>query len=93
MARAAHLIHWFLLGCVATSSVNWFAAQLPQHIGAIVASNLIVLLIWGLCWLVDDGLIKMVRLDPIIYYTILISWGIAHLIGLGIYLWIYHPNS
>lgn len=93
MTRAAHLAQWFLLGCVASSFLSWLAMQLPQALGGLIVINLLFLLFWGGCWILDDGIIQLIRIEPITYYTALIGWGLAHLAGLGIFLWIYLPVS
>lgn len=93
MARATHLLHWMLTGCVASCFLSWLAAQLPQHLTAIISINVLILFFWGLSWVLDDGIIKLTRIDPLTYYTSIILWGASHFVGLGIYLWIYHANS
>lgn len=88
MAKAAHYLGLFLLGCVATSLIGTVATIHPIffRLAAFIAG--LALALWILAWLLDDWLIKSFTIEPMYYYGALVAIAIAILLGGGLALWI-----
>lgn len=84
IARLIHLGSWFLLGSVAFTCIGWIATIDPVCFTLISALLAFVLIAYGLCWLLDDAIYRVIRVDELDYKAGLIAFGAAGLIGIAI---------
>ena len=87
MIKAAHLISLFLAGCVATSLLGTVATMHPAFLRFSILLSVVVAVIWLLAWLLDDWVISFLQLERFTYYSVLISFAVAALVGGGVALW------
>ncbi|BAY10288.1 hypothetical protein [Calothrix sp. NIES-2098] len=87
MAKAVHLGAWFLLGCIASSSVAWLGALHPALtrvmwvIYIMCAAALVVVL------LTDDAVRPFLKLSEHDYYALLIAIAVSIVLG-GMLSWL-----
>lgn len=87
MAKAVHLGAWFLLGCIASSSVAWLGALHPALfrvmwvIYIMCAATLVVAL------LTDDAVRPFLKLSEPDYYALLIAIAFSIVLG-GMLSWL-----
>lgn len=87
MAKVIHLSSWFLLGCIASSTVAWLGAVHPALQRCAIAIYIFMLAVWVLSWLADDAISPYLKLSQSDYYGVLIALGIALVIG-GLLQWL-----
>lgn len=91
MAKAMHLIGWFLLGCIAHSFAIWMSGLHPI-LGNLVLTFYMVLIIgWAAAWIVDDAIINATGLDQMIFYGALIGFAITGILGAAL-TWMLQSN-
>jgi hypothetical protein len=84
MARGLYLLSWFLTGCIAFSCIGWLGT-IDESLRILMSALLALLLItYGLCWLLDDAVYQTLRLDELDYKAGLIGFGAAAALGLTI---------
>ena len=87
MAKAVHLGAWFLLGCIASSSVAWLGALHP----ALFRVMWVIYIISGaalvLALLTDDAVRQFLKLPEHDYYALLIAIAASIILG-GMLSWL-----
>lgn len=87
MAKAIHLGAWFLLGCIASSSVAWLGALHP----ALFRVMWVIYIMSGvglvLALLTDDAIRPFLKLSSPDYYARLIAIAISIILG-GVVSWL-----
>lgn len=86
MMRAMHLLTLFMSGCIASSFLGWVAMQHPIALKIISAVLCTALILWGLCWILDDSLTSWLKISPQDLQAVLIGSLAMLLIGLGVVL-------
>lgn len=84
MARILHLIGLFLVGCIASSLISWLATLHPLAYKSATFVYVLAVLTWGICWILDDAVVKLLRTDLITYRAFLLGLAATILIGLGV---------
>jgi len=84
IARLIHLGSWFLLGSVAFTCIGWIATIDSVCFTLVCAVLAFVLIAYGLCWLLDDAIYRVIRVDELDYKAGLIAFGAAALIGVSV---------
>jgi hypothetical protein len=84
--RAAYLANYFIAGCAASSLLGWVASLHPIAFRAVLCLLAAIAICWGLSWLLDFSLSKLLKISVADFQALLIS-GLAMLfIGLGVFL-------
>lgn len=81
MAKALYLCGLFLMGCIASSLVAWFGSLHPGNKRVAIALYTLVLIAWGLCWLLDDALAPWFKVPHLNYYGFLVGFGVSVVLG------------
>jgi hypothetical protein len=84
--RAIHLANYFIAGCIAFSLLGWVASLHPIAFRAIVCLLAAITIAWGLGWLLDFSLSKLLKISVADLQALLISGLGMVLIGLGVFL-------
>ena len=84
--RAIHLANYFVAGCIASSFLGWVASLHPMTFRAVLCLLAAIVIAWGLSWLLDFSLSKLLKISVADLQALLIG-GFAMLsIGLGVFL-------
>ncbi|NJR72966.1 MAG: hypothetical protein HC773_03225 [Scytonema sp. CRU_2_7] len=81
MAKALYLAGLFLVGCIASSLLAWFGTLHPGNLRIAIALYALMIVIWGLCWLLDDAIAPYFKVPHLNYYAFLIGFGVAVVLG------------
>ena len=84
--RAAYLANYFIAGCAASSLLGWIASTHPMAHKAILFLLAGTSIIWGLCWLLDYSLSKVLKIEVPSLQAILMASAAMLLIGMGVFL-------
>jgi hypothetical protein len=84
--RAIHLANYFVAGCIAFSLLGWVASLHPMVFQAVLCLLAAIACAWGLSWLLDFSLSKLLKISVADLQAILISGLAMLLIGLGVFL-------
>jgi hypothetical protein len=84
--RAIHLANYFVAGCIAFSLLGWVASLHPIAFRAVLCFLVAIACAWGLSWLMDFSLSKLLKISVADLQAILISGLAMLLIGLGVFL-------
>jgi len=84
--RAIHLANYFVAGCIAFSLLGWVASLHPYAFRAVLCFLVAIACAWGLSWLLDFSLSKLLKISVADLQAILISGLAMLLIGLGVFL-------
>ena len=84
--RAIHLANYFVAGCIAFSLLGWVASLYPYAFRAVLCLLAAIAIAWGLSWLLDFSLSKLLKISVADLQALLISGLAMLLIGLGVFL-------
>ena len=84
--RAIHLANYFIAGCIAFSLLGWVASLHPITFRAVLCLLAVIAIAWGLSWLLDFSLSKLLKISVADLQALLISGLAMLLIGLGVFL-------
>jgi hypothetical protein len=84
--RAIHLANYFVAGCIAFSLLGWVASLHPTTFRAVLCLLATIAITWGLSWLLDFSLSKLLKISVTDLQALLISGLAMSLIGLGVFL-------
>ena len=84
--RAIHLGNYFIAGCIAFSLLGWVASLHPITFRAVLCLLAAIAIAWGLSWLLDFSLSKLLKISVADLQALLISGLAMLLIGLGVFL-------
>ena len=84
--RAIHLANYFIAGCIAASFLGWVASLHPYAFRAVLCLLTTIAIAWGLSWLLDFSLSKLLKISVADLQALLISGLAMLLIGLGVFL-------
>ena len=84
--RAMYLCNYFVAGCIASSFLGWIASLHPYAFQAVLCLLAAIVCAWGLSWLLDFSLSKLLMISVADLQAILISSLAMLLIGLGVFL-------
>ena len=84
--RAIHLANYFLSGCIAFSLLGWVASLHLIAFRAVLCFLAAIAIAWGLSWLLDFSLSKLLKISVADLQALLISGLAMLLIGLGVFL-------
>jgi hypothetical protein len=84
--RAMYLANYFLSGCIAFSLLGWVASLHPITFRAVLCLLAAIAIGWGLSWLLDFSLSKLLKISVADLQALLISGLGMVLIGLGVFL-------
>jgi hypothetical protein len=84
--RAAYLANYFIAGCAASSFLGWVASLHPITFRAVLCLLVAIAIAWGLSWLLDFSLSKLLKISVADLQALLISGLAMLLIGLGVFL-------
>jgi len=84
--RAVHLGNYFIAGCIAFSLLGWVASLHPIAFRAVLCLLVAIAIGWGLSWLLDFSLSKLLKISVVDLQALLISGLGMVLIGLGVFL-------
>ena len=84
--RASHLANYFVAGCIAFSLLGWVASLHPITSRAVLCLLAAIACAWGLSWLLDFSLSKLLKISVADLQALLISGLAMLLIGLGVFL-------
>jgi hypothetical protein len=84
--RAIHLANYFIAGCIAFSFLGWVASLHPIAFRAVLCLLAAITIGWGLSWLLDFSLSKLLKISVADLQALLISGLGMMLIGLGVFL-------
>ena len=84
--RAAYLANYFVAGCIAFSLLGWIASLHPITFRAVLCLLAAIATAWGLSWLLDFSLSKLLKISVADLQALLISGLAMLLIGLGVFL-------
>jgi hypothetical protein len=90
MTKSFSFFGWFLFGAQLVTLLGWLAVQiqsLRQYVWAVFG---LFTLLWVLCWVLDDAMIRSLKVAPSSYYSALIVAFAVVLIGWGGVLWIIY---
>lgn len=87
MAKALLLTGWFMVGCIASSLIAWFGSLHSGTFRVAFCFYILIAGVWAICWLADDAIAPFFRAQAVNYYSCLIAFAVAALIG-GIALWL-----
>ena len=83
--RAMYLANYFVAGCIASSFLGWVASLHPMATKAIAFLATAMAIAWGLSWLLDYSLSKLLKISLADLQAILISVLAMLLIGGGVF--------
>ena len=84
--RAIHLCNYFVAGCIAFSLQGWVASLHPITFRAVLCLLAAIAIAWGLSWLLDFSLSKLLKISVADLQALLIGGFAMLLIGLGVFL-------
>ena len=84
--RAVHLGNYFIAGCIAFSLLGWVASLHPITFRAVLCLLAAIAIGWGLSWLLDFSVSKLLKISVADFQALLISGLAMLLIGLGVFL-------
>jgi len=84
--RAVHLGNYFVAGCIAFSLLGWVASLHPITFRAVLCLLAAIEIAWGLSWLLDFSLSKLLKISVADLQALLISGLAMLLVGLGVFL-------
>jgi hypothetical protein len=84
--RVAYLANYFIAGCAASSLLGWVASLHPITFRAVLCLLVAIAIAWGLSWLLDFSLSKLLKISVADLQALLISGLAMLLIGLGVFL-------
>jgi hypothetical protein len=84
--RAVHLGNYFIAGCIAFSLLGWVASLHPIAFRAVLCFLAAIAISWGLSWLLDFSLSKLLKISVTDFQALLISGLAMMLVGLGVFL-------
>jgi hypothetical protein len=84
--RALYLANYFIAGCIAFSLLGWTASLHPMATKAIAFLLAAIAIAWGLSWLLDYSLSKLLKISVPDLQALLISTLAMLVIGLGVFL-------
>jgi hypothetical protein len=84
--RAAQLGNYFIGGCAASSLLGWIASLHPMAQKAIAFLLAGTSIIWGLSWLLDYSLSKLLKIEVHALQAYLMASAAMLVVGLGIWL-------
>jgi len=84
--RAMYLANYFVAGCVAFSLLGWIARLHPMAMKAVLFLLAAIAIAWGLSWLLDYSLSKLLKISVTDLQALLIGGLAMLLIGLGVFL-------
>ena len=84
--RAMYLANYFVAGCIAFSLLGWVARLHPYAFRAVLCLLPAIACAWGLSWLLDFSLSKLLKISVADLQALLISGLAMLLIGLGVFL-------
>ncbi|WP_445630420.1 hypothetical protein [Nostoc sp. DSM 114167] len=87
MAKAVHLGAWFLLGCIASSSVAWLGALHPALFRVMWVVYIMSFVGLALALLTDDAMRTFLKLAEPDYYALLIAIAVSIVLG-GMLSWL-----
>jgi hypothetical protein len=86
LMRAMYLANYFVAGCIAFSLLGWVASLHPIAFRAVLCFLVAIAIAWGLSWLLDFSLSKLLKISVADLQALLISGLAMLLIGLGVFL-------
>ncbi|MEG3997670.1 MULTISPECIES: hypothetical protein [unclassified Microcoleus] len=86
MMRAMYLANYFVAGCIASSLLGWIASLHPMATRAVLFLLAAIAIVWGLSWLLDYSLSKLLKTSVTDLQAILVGELAMLLIGLGVFL-------
>ncbi|MCC3532603.1 MAG: hypothetical protein JGK21_32055 [Microcoleus sp. PH2017_22_RUC_O_B] len=84
--KAMYLVNYFVAGCIASSLLGWIASLHPMAMRAIAFLLAGIAITWGLSWLLDYSLSKLLKISVTDLQALLIGGLAMLLIGLGVFL-------
>ena len=84
--RAVQLANFFIAGCAASSLLGWIGSTHPMAQKAIAFLLAGTSIIWGLSWLLDYSLSKLLKIEVPALQAILMASAAMLLIGMGVFL-------
>jgi len=84
--RAMYLANYFIAGCIAFSLLGWVASLHLIAFRAVLCLLAAITISWGLSWLLDFSLSKLLKISVADLQALLISGLAMMLIGLGVFL-------
>jgi hypothetical protein len=81
-----YLANYFVAGCIASSFLGWVASLHPITFRAVLCLLAAITIAWGLSWLLDFSLSKLLKISVADLQALLISALAMLLIGLGVFL-------
>ena len=84
--RAMYLANYFIAGCIAFSLLGWVASLHPITFRAVLCLLVAIAIAWGLSWLLDFSLSKLLKISVADLQALLISGLAMLLIGVGVFL-------
>jgi hypothetical protein len=84
--RAMYLANYFIAGCIAASFLGWVASLHLMAFRAVLCLLAAIAIAWGLSWLLDFSLSKLLNISVADLQALLISGLAMLLIGLGVFL-------
>jgi hypothetical protein len=84
--RAMYLANYFVAGCIASSFLGWIASLHPMTFRAVLCLLAAIAIGWGLSWLLDFSLSKLLNISMADLQALLICGLAMLLIGLGVFL-------
>ena len=91
MAKAIHLIAWFMLGCIAHSFAIWLGGLHPVLLNVVICCYVIIALMWLAAWVADDAIVQVLGVNHMILYGSLLGFSITLLIGASL-TWMLQSN-
>lgn len=84
--KAMYLANYFIAGCIAFSLLGWIASLHPMALRSVLFLLAAAVIIWGLSWLLDYSLSKLLKISVADLQALLLSGLAMSLIGLGVFL-------
>ena len=84
--RAMYLANYFVAGCIASSFLGCVASLHPMTFRAVLCLLAAGAIAWGLSWLLDFSLSKLLNISVADLQALLVSGFAMLLIGLGVFL-------
>ncbi|MEG4272620.1 MULTISPECIES: hypothetical protein [unclassified Microcoleus] len=84
--KAMYLANYFVVGCVAFSLLGWIASLHSMAMKAVSFLLAAIAIAWGLSWLLDYSLSKLLKISVADLQAVLIGGLAMLLIGLGVFL-------
>jgi len=84
--KAMCLANYFVAGCVAFSLLGWIASLHPMAKKAVLFLLAAIAIAWGLSWLLDYSLSKLLKISVADLQALLIGGLAMSLVGLGVFL-------